>query len=194
VKPIPDSNTPWCRFGLIDFLMLIAACVAGFALAWGRDLGFKSELYDHPALPAINTIELIVYGATFGLLLLGPAILTVQTARGRRTFLSPGEWCWLLPLVIYSTLFLTRNALALLSVSAVFLYLSFYAHLAFPFLLSLGGSFVLARRLIDPRGSAPQWTDPFGASLGTFTGFLLWYDYAMLLWYDLAMFFVGSDH
>lgn len=106
---------PWQRFTLLDGLMLQAGCAAGCALAGALFWDPRGEL------STTAVLLWLVVGTGAGLLLSGPLVLGVQwSVRRRRTPLTYGEVCWLVPLLLgalafagaLATLWQVRSALA----------------------------------------------------------------------------------
>jgi hypothetical protein len=158
-------------------MLLMSGCAVGFVVAeWLTAHDEQTKLLHEPWFSDITAFEHVVYGVVVGTLLAGPLVIVAQAFRGRRCRPSLGEWCWLLPIVLYLALLVTNHSLVLMPLPSGFRLRSFYVWLSVQFLISVGGGVVLFGCSIAARRHIRQWTDPFGAAVCVSVWLLLWYD------------------
>jgi len=169
----PDAKRleSWQRFTLLDFFLLQAALALGFSLSWSFEAA--EDMW----------VERLISAVSFGAVLAGPMVLSVQwILRRRRALPSRGEqlwlgsfFCWTAGFCLFSLAYLADRAMTSPSADYAMAALAFFFC---PLWItqttcSLWAFVLLFRRRRNREKRVPcEWTDRFGCAAALIFG--LW--------------------
>jgi hypothetical protein len=94
---VSDIRSNWTRFTLMDGIILIAACSVGTYIA--TRIAQMDARNSSPRVAVLWAVSCVLWSGVIA----APLVLSSQRLRGRRSAPSPGEWLWLVPLVLSLT-------------------------------------------------------------------------------------------